>query len=142
LAIVDSFPETAVSSISVSTESTQAQVAERIGRVLAPAVAVMDEACGWPSALEGEPESGEDQLGPQVVGHGPAHDPTAEAIQDDCQVAPPLASRDIGDIGEPEPVGPADPGRREGPVHPVRCRRNVRVGGRRAYPAALVMHAA
>ena len=87
-------------------------------------------------------KGGEHQIGPQVVSHGPAYDPAAEAIQDDRQVEPALAGRNVRDIGQPEPVGPADGGRREGTPHPVRSRGGARVGDRRAHPAALATHAA
>ncbi len=72
----------------------------------------MDEASGRPPTVEGEAQGGEDQAALQVTGHGPAHHPAAEAIQDDREIEPAFAGRYIGDIGQPEPIRPADRGRR------------------------------
>jgi hypothetical protein len=53
---------------------------------------------------DGHIERVEDQLGAQVLSHGPAHHPAGEGIQDHCQVQPALAGALLGDVGHPKPV--------------------------------------
>jgi len=48
----------------------------------------------------------EDQLGPQMVGHGPADDATAEGIQNDAEVERAGRGGNEDDVGNPELVRP------------------------------------
>src|SRR2546423_11982866 len=47
----------------------------------------------------------EDQLGVDVLVHGPADDPTAIEVHDASQVEPAFLSMDVGDVAEPDLVG-------------------------------------
>jgi hypothetical protein len=62
--------------------------------------------------------SDQDQLGAQMVGHRPAHDPAGERVQDHGQVQPALVGALLGDVGHPQPVRL---GRREVALDQVRC---------------------
>lgn len=46
----------------------------------------------------------DDELGLHGIAHGPAYDPAGEGIQDDRKVQEACPCRDIGDVGNPEPV--------------------------------------
>jgi hypothetical protein len=52
----------------------------------------------------------------QVIAHGPTDDFAGEQVEDHDQVKPALAGRDIGDIGEPDLIGPVGD---KGPVEQV-----------------------
>jgi hypothetical protein len=46
-----------------------------------------------------------DELGAHVVGHAPADDPAAVEVLDGDQVQPALPRSEVGDVGDPDPVG-------------------------------------
>jgi hypothetical protein len=46
-----------------------------------------------------------DELGAHVIGHAPADDPAAEEVLDGDRVQPPLSGAQVGDVGDPDPVG-------------------------------------
>src|SRR4051795_8043261 len=54
--------------------------------------------------LQGHPQGGARQPGPEVVGHRPADDLTRGHVLDRGQVQPALAGRDVGDVGQPDRV--------------------------------------
>ena len=59
-------------------------VSERVRRVLATLVAVMDDAV-WAALPQRHVQRLENQFGAQVIGHRPAHNPSAEGVDDDRQ---------------------------------------------------------
>ena len=65
---------------------------------------MVDDGLGT-ALLEGHVESVQDQAGAQVVGHGPPDDAPAEGIEHDGQVEEPGPGRDVGNVGDPQPVG-------------------------------------
>jgi hypothetical protein len=67
-------------------------------------VGVVDQTRRRSTLTDGHIERVEDQLGAQMLGHGPAHHPAGEGVQDYCQVQPTLAGALLGDVGHPEPV--------------------------------------
>jgi hypothetical protein len=78
---------------------------------------MMDEPGRRLPPTQGQLEGCQDELGAQVVGHGPAHHPAAEAIQDDRQVPPPVRGRHVADVRQPDPIGGANRARRQNAVH-------------------------
>src|SRR3954451_13552258 len=46
-----------------------------------------------------------DELGAHVIGHAPAHDPAAVEVLDADEVEPALPGSEVGDVGDPDPVG-------------------------------------
>ncbi len=60
---------------------------------------------GRPSLTDRHVERLQDELGAKMIGHGPAHDATAEGIQHDGQVDEAGRGRHEGDVGDPELVG-------------------------------------
>ena len=44
------------------------------------------------------------QRGTKMPRHRPAHDPTAEHVENDGQIQEARQRRDVGDVGDPEPV--------------------------------------
>jgi hypothetical protein len=77
----------------------------------------MDQARGGIALRDRHVERVQDELGAQVVGHRPAHDPPRERVEDHCEVQPSFAGALLGDVSDPEPVGP---GRGEVPLDQVR----------------------
>ncbi len=77
----------------------------------------MDEACEVMPASEDRHLQGiESKVGPQGSGRPPAHDPAAEGIDNERGVGKAGGRPDVGEIGDPEPIG----GRRgEGPFDKV-----------------------
>jgi len=65
---------------------------------------VVDEAGGWPAALQSHLQSTNGQGDGQSLVHGPADDPTAEAVHSARQVEPTFTSSDIGDVSQPDLV--------------------------------------
>jgi hypothetical protein len=59
----------------------------------------------------GHVERVEHELGLQVGGHGPAHDPAAADIEDDREIEESRPRGDVGDIGDPELIGALRPER-------------------------------
>ena len=45
------------------------------------------------------------ELGAHVIGDRPADDPAAEDVLDGDEIQPPLPRAQVGDVGDPEPVG-------------------------------------
>jgi hypothetical protein len=66
---------------------------------------MMDEPCYWTSSLDCHGERRDGEFGTQVIAHGPADHFAGEQVEDHGQVEPALASRDIGDIGQPDLIG-------------------------------------
>ena len=66
----------------------------------------MDESCGWTSSLDCHGQRGDCEFGAQVIAHGPADHFAGEQVEDHGQVEPTLAGRDVGDIGQPDLIGP------------------------------------
>ena len=64
----------------------------------------MDEALARSAHADGHVERVEDELGAQVPGHRPTHDPAAEGIEHDREVEEALPRREVGDVGDPERV--------------------------------------
>jgi hypothetical protein len=63
---------------------------------------VMDQPWFRPACPQGHLESGGDQLGAEMVGHGPADDLAAVNVEDNGQVQPALVDPDVRDVAEPE----------------------------------------
>jgi hypothetical protein len=70
---------------------------------LAALVAVVDDVLGTTLA-DRHLQRVKHQLGAQVVCHRPAHDLAAEGIEYDGEIQEPHARRNVGDIGNPQPV--------------------------------------
>jgi hypothetical protein len=77
-----------------------------------------------------------DQLGAHVIGHAPADDPARDVLHRD-QVEPALPGSEVGDVGDPEPVGRRG---QEGAVDEVLADADAGHADRR--PAALSGHQA
>ena len=56
------------------------------------------------SLSEGHVQRVEHQLGAQVIGHRPAHHAAAEHIEHHGEIDEPGRGRDVGDVGDPQPV--------------------------------------
>jgi hypothetical protein len=61
----------------------------------------MDQARGGIALRDRHVERVQDELGAQVVGHRPAHDPPRERVQDHRQIEPALVGALLGDVGHP-----------------------------------------
>jgi len=48
----------------------------------------------------------DDELGAEMVGDRPVHDSPGVHVQDSSAIHPPFGSAVLGDVGEPQPVGP------------------------------------
>jgi Zn-dependent protease with chaperone function len=70
-------------------------------RVLAAAIAVMDEAGRQRTRLERALQRFERQLDSHVIGERPADDAAAEEIEHDSEIAPALCRPDVGDVSDP-----------------------------------------
>jgi len=115
--------------------------------VLATAIGMVDQA-GWRLLpLDGHDQGCDGQFRPHVVTHRPADDFPGEEIEHDGQIEPPFLGWHVGDVGEPNLIGPLGG---EFLVEPVRGDRQIvmAVGGaysespRRYCPDALVTHEA
>src|SRR3954466_4915416 len=73
---------------------------------LDPSVTVMDQAGFRPAALQGHDQRVHAQPGPQVIRHRPADDLARGQVLDRGQVQPALVRRQVGDVGQPDRVGP------------------------------------
>ncbi len=93
-----------------------------------PPIGVVDEARGRATPRDRHVERVEDELGPQVAGHRPAHDRPGERVDHDRDVEEARPGRDVGDVGDPQLVRAA---RAERSVDEVRCRRRAAVADRR-----------
>jgi len=76
------------------------------GGVLAAAIGVVNEPGSWALPLDRHGQCGDRQLLAHVMAHRPSHHLTAEEIQDDGELQPPLVGRDVTDVGEPDLVRP------------------------------------
>ena len=77
----------------------------RCAQVLTASVRMVNEANSWSSTDQRHLQRVGGQFSAQVIGERPAHDPSAERIQDDGQVQPALPRADVGDVREPDAVG-------------------------------------
>jgi len=62
------------------------------------------QARGGVALGDGHVQGVQDQLGPQVGGHRPAHDRPREGIEDHREIEPAFVGALLGDVGHPEPV--------------------------------------
>ena len=108
--------------------------AESQRRVLAALVGVVDHIFRL-TLSDSHIECAHDQLGPQMVLHGPSHDPAAEHVEQDGQVQEPAHCRHIGDVRHPEPVGRLG---LEVAVHEVGGRPSILIAPRRRGAALAV----
>src|SRR4051812_4631736 len=72
--------------------------------------------------LDGHDQGADAQLGPEVVGHGPADDLARGHVLDRGQIQEALVGRDVGDVGQPDLVRPV---RGEVPRQQVRGDREI-----------------
>ena len=77
------------------------------GGVLAAAIGMMDQAGSRALSLDCHGERGDGQFGTHVLAHRPTHHLAGEQVEDHGQVEPALAGRDIGNIGQPDFIGPS-----------------------------------
>ena len=96
---------------------------------------VMDEPGARAAADDRRVEGRRDELGTHVGRHRPADDPAAPGVDDRGEVAGAAPRRQLGDVGDPEPVGAL---RREVAVDEVGEGLRVLVADRRAHEAAAV----
>jgi hypothetical protein len=105
--------------------------------VLRALVGVMDHPLGRPAVPQGHVARRQDQLGAQVLGHGPADHPATEHIEHDRQGEQAGPGRHRRDIRRPAPIGRVG---RERPLDPVGRGQRLRVAhggpGRSAALAA------
>jgi hypothetical protein len=89
---------------------------------------MMDQPIGRIAPLQGHDERVDARPGPQMVGHRPADDLARGQVLDRGRVQPALVGRRVGDVGEPDRIGPLGG---EAPVEQVRGDREVvpAVGG-------------
>jgi hypothetical protein len=73
---------------------------------LAAAIRVADEPGGRPLPLGGHHQCRYAQLGAHVIAHRPTDDLARGQIENGGQVQPALAGRQVGDVGQPDRVGP------------------------------------
>ena len=92
-------------------------------------------ASGWASAPDGHLEGIDHELGSHVIGDRPAHDATAEGVEDHGQVRLAVLGRVLGDVHDPQAVRL---GGIEGPLNQVVGRLGIEVTPRAATPAAPV----
>jgi len=65
---------------------------------------VVDQSGLPPLLLDGYRQRRGRQFNLHVILHGPTDDLPAEEIHDGIQIQPALRGRDVGDVGEPDPV--------------------------------------
>src|SRR4051794_33831772 len=89
---------------------------------------MMDQSCTGLPLADRHRQRGGCEFDLHMIPHGPTDDLPAEEIHDGRQIQPPLRGRNVGDIGEPDPVRGF---RREVACDQVRCDRQVvtTVGG-------------
>src|SRR5881392_241430 len=76
------------------------------GGVLTAAIRMMDQARPRAASLECHGEGGNGEFGAQMLAHRPADDLASEQVEDHGQVEPTFAGRDVGDIRQPDLIGP------------------------------------
>ena len=106
---------------------------ERVRRVSAPSLRVMDNAVGT-SLPQRHVQRLEHEFGAQRIGHRPAHDPAVECIDDECEEQESGPGRSVGDIGDPERLGCVG---LESTLDEVRCATSRIVSARSARCLAL-----
>jgi len=62
---------------------------------------MMNQPAPWGAAVDGHVERVDDELVAEVVGHRPADDAAAVAIDDRREIQPALPGADVGDVGGP-----------------------------------------
>ena len=87
----------------------------------------------WPPAPGRHLQGVDDELGPDVIGDGPADDPTAPGVEDDGHVDLALGGGVLGDVADPQPVGPV----RRRSWRFTRSSEGVASGSRRVQPRNL-----
>src|ERR671915_607394 len=112
--------------------------------VLSEAKKLSMGALSRPLPLDGHDQGADAQLGPEVVGHGPADDLARGHVLDRGQIQEALVGRDVGDVGQPDLVRPV---RGEVPRQQVRGDREIMAavpgsGGTAAAPAGAEAHPA
>lgn len=71
-------------------------------------IRVMDDSLAWPPVPHRHLQRPDDELGAQMIRHGPPHDPPTERIEDYREIEEPFPPRrDVGDVGDPKLVGRA-----------------------------------
>ncbi len=94
--------------------------------VLAASVAVMNHvAAGQITPPDRHLQGVEDEVGAEVVGDLPADDGSAVDVEDEGDVHPSLPGRGVGDVGQPQLVGP---GRHEAAIDQIRRAKRAVVG--------------
>src|SRR5918993_2749224 len=68
-------------------------------------IRVVDQPTWWLPTLDGHEQCIAGKLGPEMVGHAPAHDLAGGHVLDRGQVEPALAGRNVADIGQPDGIG-------------------------------------
>ena len=115
--------------------------------VLAAAIGMVSEAGRRLLPLDGHGQGRDGQFRPHVVTHRPADDFAGEEIEHDGQIEPPFPGWHVGDVGEPNLIGPLGG---EFLVEPVGGDRQVVMAVRGAHqkppwrscPDAVMMHEA
>ena len=74
--------------------------------VLAAAIRMVSEAGRRLLPLDGHGQGRDGQFRPHVVTHRPADDFAGEEIEHDGQIEPPFLGWHVGDVGEPNLIGP------------------------------------
>jgi hypothetical protein len=109
--------------------------------VLHASIGMKEEFARGLAMLDGHAQGGQDQGALKIILHGPADDPAAVEIHDCGQVEPAFASRDVGDIADPDLVD-ASGGRPLGQVIGRDGMIMVAVGGADAKRAPASSHQA
>src|SRR2546421_700830 len=74
------------------------------GRVLHPAIRVMQQSRLWLTARQGHAQSSHTQFGRQRLAHGPTHHHATAQIQQDGQIQPTFGGAHIGNVTAPSPI--------------------------------------
>ncbi len=96
---------------------------------------MMDQARPRAASLECHGEGGNGEFGAQMLAHRPADDLASEQAEDHRQVEPTFAGRDVGDIRQPDLIGPVG---YEIPIQQVGGYRQGLLAVGRAYAIARV----
>jgi hypothetical protein len=107
---------------------TQRLLRRPVESTLAAVVGVMNH-LGRAALSQRHVESGQDELSAQMRLHGPADDAAAPGIEHDGEVQEAGPGRDVGDVRDPQPIGP---GGGELPIDEIRCRLRRLVPDRRS----------
>jgi hypothetical protein len=109
--------------------------------ILAAVVGMVNDAVSRSPVPDRHLQRADHQFRPQMIRHGPAHDPATEHIKNDGEVEEPLPPRrHVRDIGDPERIGGC---RREQALHQIRGRLGGRIAPRRVeWAPAMTPHQA